>query len=98
MNNILNIEIEVFIKKTETEIIEANFKTKIQTILETGTLEDFTGSCMTITKLNLSQLYRKTKQKSLSLLILRIMQKKTLYIAMRPQSLYFIDMLTKGYI
>ena len=54
MNNILNIEIEVFIKKTETEIIEANFKTKIQTILETGTLEDFTGSCMTITKLNLS--------------------------------------------
>lgn len=43
MDNTLNIKIEAFIKKEETKIIEAKFKAKTQTILETGRSEDFNG-------------------------------------------------------
>lgn len=35
-NNLLNVRIETFIKKEETKIMEAKFKTKSQTILKTG--------------------------------------------------------------
>ena len=35
-------------KKEETEIMEAKFKAKIQTILETGSSRNFNGDCMTI--------------------------------------------------
>ncbi len=39
---------EVFIKKEEKEIIEAKFKAKNQTILETGVSGDFNGCRITI--------------------------------------------------
>lgn len=40
-DNTLNIKIEIFIKKKETEIIEAKFKAKTLTILKTRILGDF---------------------------------------------------------
>lgn len=46
-NVILNIGTEVFIKKEETKIIKANFKTKTQIILKTGASKDF-KSCRII--------------------------------------------------
>lgn len=39
---------EIFINKKETEIIEAKFKAKSYTILETGILKDFNSYHMTI--------------------------------------------------
>lgn len=47
-NNTLNIKIEIFMKKEKTEIMKAKFKVKTRIILETHTLEDFNGYCMTI--------------------------------------------------
>ena len=47
-NNIHNIRTEAFIKKVETEIIEAKFKSKTQTILEIDASRDFNGCRMTI--------------------------------------------------
>lgn len=48
IDNTLNVEMEVFIKKEETEIMKAKFKAKTQTILETGASGDFNGYWMTI--------------------------------------------------
>ncbi len=47
-NSTLNIRMKAFIKKEETKIIEAKFKAKSQTILETNTSGDFYNCCMTI--------------------------------------------------
>ena len=47
-DNILNIGTEVFMKKKETEIMEAKFKAKTRTILETSASGDFDGCRMTI--------------------------------------------------
>ena len=47
-NNILNIGTKAFIKKEEIEIMEAKFKAKTQTILETGASKDFNGCRMII--------------------------------------------------
>ena len=49
MDNTLNVRTKVFMKKKETEIIEAKFKAKTRTILETGAPEDF-NSCRKIIK------------------------------------------------
>ena len=48
INNTLNVRTEAFMKKKETEIIEAKFKAKTQTILETGASRDFNGCRITI--------------------------------------------------
>lgn len=48
MDNTLNIGTKAFMKKKETEIMEAKFKAKIKTILETGASRDFNGGYMTI--------------------------------------------------
>ncbi len=47
-DNTLNIGTEAFIRKEEKEIIEAKFKAKNRTILETGVSGDFNGCRMTI--------------------------------------------------
>lgn len=39
--NIVNIEIETFMKKEETKIIDFKFKIKTWTILDAGVLKDF---------------------------------------------------------
>ena len=44
----LNVGTEAFMKKKETEIMEAKFKAKTRTILEIGALGDFNGYRMTI--------------------------------------------------
>ena len=46
--NTLNIGTEAFMKIEETEIVEAKFKAKTRTILETGASRDFNGYRMTI--------------------------------------------------
>ncbi len=56
----LNIRTEAFMKKEEKEIIEAKFKAKNQTILETGVSEDLNG-CRIQLELNPSWLYKKIK-------------------------------------
>ncbi len=48
-DNTLNIGTEVFMKKEKTEIMKAQFKSKTQTILETGVSRDF-NSCRMIVK------------------------------------------------
>lgn len=48
IDNTLNVEIEVFIKKEETKIMKAKFKAKTQTILEIGESGDFNSCWMTI--------------------------------------------------
>lgn len=48
MDNILNVRMEAFMKKEETEIIKAKFKVKTQIILETGILRDFNNCHITI--------------------------------------------------
>ena len=47
-DNTLNVGTEAFMKKEETEIIEAKLKAKNRTILETGASGDFNGCRMTI--------------------------------------------------
>ncbi len=42
-DNTLNMGMKAFMKKEEKEIIEATFKAKNQTILETGVSGDFNG-------------------------------------------------------
>ncbi len=44
----LNVGTETFMKKKEKEILEAKFKAKTQTMLETGVSGDFNGCRMTI--------------------------------------------------
>lgn len=48
INNTLNFKIEAFIKKEETEIMEAEFKAKTETILETNISRDFDSCHITI--------------------------------------------------
>lgn len=48
IDNTLNVEMEVFIKKEKTEIMKAKFKAKTQTILETSASRNFNGCWMTI--------------------------------------------------
>lgn len=48
MDDTLNVETKVFIKKKEIEIIKAKFKDKTQTILKIGASRDFNGCCMII--------------------------------------------------
>lgn len=48
INNTLNVKIETFIKKEETDIIEAKFKSKTWTILETDVLRNFNSYRITI--------------------------------------------------
>lgn len=60
INSTLNIRMKALIKKEETKIIEAKFKAKSQTILETNTSGDFYNCCMTI-EADLLWLYRKMK-------------------------------------
>lgn len=47
-DNIFNVRTEAFMNKEETKIIEFKFKTKSQTILESGISGDFNGCHMTI--------------------------------------------------
>ena len=47
-DNTFNVGIEAFMNKEEAEIIEAKFKTKSQTMLETGKSGSFNGCRMTI--------------------------------------------------
>lgn len=47
-DNPLNVGLEAFMKKEETEIIEAKFKAKTQITLETGVQRNLNGSHMTI--------------------------------------------------
>lgn len=47
-NDILNIRIEIFMKKREKEIIKAKFKANNQTILEISIFRDFNSCHITI--------------------------------------------------
>lgn len=62
IDNTLNVRTEAFMKKKETEIIKAKFKTKTQTILKPGASGDINSGHMTI-KTESIMVVQKTKQK-----------------------------------
>lgn len=65
-DNTLNVGMEAFMNKKKAEIIEAKFKAKSQTILQTGTLRDF-NSCRMIIKAESIMIIQKNQEEKLVL-------------------------------
>lgn len=74
-DNILNIGIEVFMNKKEVEITETKFKTKSQTILETGISRVFNG-CHMIIRLEFIMVIQKNQADKLVLVNIKDNTKK----------------------
>ena len=74
-DNTLNVGTEAFMKKKKTEIIEAQFKAKNQTILETDISEDFNGYYMTI-KADFIMVVQKNQAEKLALVDIKDNVKK----------------------
>lgn len=66
IDNTFNVKTEAFMKKKETEIIKAKFKTKTQTILKPGISGNFNNGRMTI-KAEAIMVIQKNKAEKLAL-------------------------------
>ena len=86
-DNTLNIGTEAFIKKEETEIIEAKFKAKTRIILEIGTTGDFNGCHITI-KAESIMVVQKNQAKKLVLVDIKDNAKKQQYVEQRTRGAY----------
>ena len=71
----LNVEMKGFMKKEETEIMEAKFKAKTQTILEIGASGDFNG-CRKIIKAESIMVIKKNQAEKLVLVDIKDNAKK----------------------
>lgn len=85
--NTLNVRTEVFMKKKETKIMEAKFKGKIRTILETGISGDCNGCCMTIEAESI-MVVQKNQAEKLVLINIKGNAKKQQYVKQRARGAY----------
>ena len=83
----LNVRTEAFMKKAETEIVEAKFKAKTRTILETGASGDFNGCRMTI-KAESIMVVQKNQAEKLVLIDIKDNAKKQQYVEQRARGAY----------
>ena len=83
----LNVGTEAFMKKEETEIMEAKFKAKTRTILETGASGDFNGCRMTIEAESI-MVVQKNQAEKLVLVDIKDNAKKQQYVEQRARGAY----------
>ena len=86
-DNTLNIKTESFMKKEETAIIEAKFKAKTQTILETSALEDFNAYRITIEAKSI-MVVQKNQTEKLVLVDIKDNAKKQQYVEQCARGAY----------
>ena len=87
MDDTLNVGTEAFMKKEETEIVEAKFKAKTRIILEIGVSEDFNGCRMTIEAESI-MVVQKNQVEKLVLVDIKDNAKKQQYVEQRAHRAY----------